>query len=591
MQAFRINKIYLFSVPLYNNYENVYDKDFMEFYNENKDSNDTIKNSLVVSFALGGRMLPLEKRTFITIPIKDIEGDSVQDLNKVTYCVLEQNNGNYYYYFVTAIDTNLGVGAVTFSIEWDAWQNNINDLKNINNQLVSRRTRADELFINDKIEPYDNYSIRDEEVPYNDTNECIGGIIWERLLYDADMKLGDTPSEKVSSLPPYYPLKVVYRPFIMLSSDLSIDTSVQSIQYREDNQYKSINFSFVDANFYFTNDTLNSHLISRELTLIVPFEYENVGGNYRITSDVRVVQIGSALLVIDKTSPMSSFYNERIFYSARIRNVNSYDVSALKINDAFNSHLNGALLKYPYYKKEIRIDNDIVSLPPNKDYKHFDFLILSELIYWNLQIFYQETNHKIPFNVTRELPINKDSLTEYLRSSKYSDLFSKLMGFISTNQKKGGLKRRALNILDNSIGSVAQIADIINASDNLTLPNTDLNQLFRLSPVISTKYINDDSLIDSLNYEFNYFGIESNESVNIFDINHLYFDYYKVPNPVLNLTLSSSDNETLINILQAGVRIWHCDKSISFKPMERVMFFNYEYYNFCKYLFEYIEEA
>lgn len=136
----RISKVDLFKLPIDNSYTNVIDiSDVGGLEKTKKRLYDTINSFYATDKqtfdGLSRSIKRVGNSTLLTLPI------SYEDGRNYNYMIINDADGNYYFYFVTNIisenDSEVNPTA-TFTLEWDVWNNNIEQFKNVNNTIIKK---------------------------------------------------------------------------------------------------------------------------------------------------------------------------------------------------------------------------------------------------------------------------------------------------------------------------------------------------------------------------------------------------------------------------------------------------------------------
>lgn len=141
-----IAEVYLFKTPLDSDYNNVIDT-----VNYNGDKKmlifETMQRSYeYISFQAFSRSVKrVGNSTLLTLPIIYEEG------RQYNYLVIEDDLQEYYFYFINSViseNDNTSKPSSTFDLQWDCWNNNINDFISIPNAIDYRHHKRFEIEYN-----------------------------------------------------------------------------------------------------------------------------------------------------------------------------------------------------------------------------------------------------------------------------------------------------------------------------------------------------------------------------------------------------------------------------------------------------------
>ena len=583
-----IQHFYLFNVPLYNDYENVYDYDFYSFYKEN-DSNEEIANSLIYnSYNLpdGTRGINLDKKISFPVNLAGHYSD-IEKLMRATYCVFRTFDNKSYYYFITSYQMS-GPNCIIYELEWDAWQNNLNSISNnIIPQKVSRRTRND-LYISQvsptlfTVSSSDGYTLLDDKLTFKTDKRLVNkSILWERRILEKDaeigFKSGDVLTKSSGASTILLPLKVVYRPYCIIDTNFTITF----------NQVK-VNSFMIDCEMsigrVILNDAelaLNEKTVTKSYTFDAPYTYKfkddyvEISNNVTICNVIDGKEFSNNNLLLSSTAIGPSARNEIYSNIIDLTKYKPINPNKLNINSSFTNDLDGALYKYPFYKVSLELTNDykipLIPTLENKSMKLTKFIdaqinSLYKLDYQNI------TNINSYFQIKgeREGLVNKDSLVSYLRNSGASlatnAFLSSLPSFQSINSSyfTSTIGSDVYNLGANVMNTFSGLIDANNRSDLVSGLSPYLGEIYRnTEPIITIKEATENNELKNIRTNIALFGVPSDEVIDIFEQNRLLYDYIVIPKPILtSINLDNMDLNILNEILTKGLRIWHISKSL-----------------------------
>lgn len=601
--------VWLYDLPLYEDYSNVYDIPFSTFINSSSELLVNKCQSVINSHLLDSIVAPSKLITPDKYVVFTIHSDKAK-LQHTTYIVflIETNNiKDYYYYFVSNTRFEPSTNTITFELSRDVWQSNLDYIrgtKYLTSVATPQQLTNIDVDFNDTMSVVNltdamSYITSSSVNITSYTNEIYQNVIlWIRLLVDDTYPKLPT----ITTSTPYSPLQLIYIPYASISLNGEISRIFSSVAYYSGDGYKSIPVTYTS---YFT-DEQSSHIISKEICTNTPFivNYDSsisapvVSGNIEFFTD----EIERTCILVKNPN---FTLNDRLLDSEKIKIVREYTDYYPKtdnLNDirykygnldlpAF-SVVNPAVLKYPFYRRAIRIGSKEVSIPPmnNKTImieKHLSWLDDNYLI-----INFGSNNTKFPLNERRTLVINKDALTEYLRSNSASliagSVFSTAKGLttIATAVTPGDVVKGAVGMAEGLFTPLTKMLDLENSPDTVIQSKDSFFDIGSLSYVKKSIVAKVPDEIEYYSTIFDMSGIPYNGYVDIFEQNHLYYDFYKISDVSHVKAAYAEDLPEIKKILSSGIRIWHpvysydtvrVINNIDVKPILEFAFSKYNY--------------
>lgn len=599
MDRLILQEIHLYSLPLSPLNNNVYDKSIYTLFTGETLLTSEVKNRILIHIRNLSRGFSLNKNEVLTLYTADLEGTKLQHITKANYCMVKVS-GSFYYYFITEYVSNANNGSITFSLQWDSWQNNLDEIKKIQPQLVSRFTPNDAIVEGDVLKPY--YKGSFESFDYKDYTSIQilkdGMILWERLIVDKECPIGITNS--ILS-----PLKLLYRPYCVLNKDTTIKVSasrycIRNLDETINQEYQD--YSFTSTTFLEGDQELSTYILSRAITIMgigTPLYYEVPNQLPRVINGFNSTATMEKYTSIDSKPLSLPYYSDTFFSSIE------YDTFEINLNKSRNidisiientpipfndNRFNTYDLKSPFYNIDIYGASKLDKSPFINDEKIRITLTKENGFIPAYSISGKSVTNRFKVNPPKETIINRDSLSEFMRNNAYSfntsnalSILSAIVGGFTPSstpiQSITSIARGATTAL-NSIMRVEDIDHsvdaITNTSSNLTSPIYETD----IPIIVETQLV--DEIRESVLYDLNVNGVFCYEVRDIFSVNRVNFDFIQIEDPLIdNLEIDYEDKNIIYNIFKNGVRIWHPDKTVTVGSSQQTAYLmKFDLYNF-----------
>ena len=454
----KITKVTLYKLPINNTYENVLD--FAQTNNVTKYMYAASISSIFTDFYLAyehsteqHKHINGNRKEVVTL---DYQSEtSTATIYNYNYAIIEIDEQEPLFYFITDFKINNSLNNVTIYLEWDSWGNNIDNIcNNTHTGHVIRRVdnRPDSITYNgDNIQvKYNNKNIRETNIDtgkkmtkivdnmlsnastyvlYNNRRYI---VLWQRRFLDSDTDLytnksatGNTETdyirnEQEGAIPNLYPIRVIYIPVALV--DYETREISKDIQYwRFLSSYSSSGYSerlplqyagIVDP---FTKWHTGVSIINVDLTFSSPFrgftQIKNVDGfltfepqnpldnciGYYLDNNIRIYGVTSI-----KNIPNSVIFGGNTPTEINVQYIKTFSKSELSTiyestDDNISAIINPHINLYPYKYYSLLAGTKKIDLTGGEDihtyyYKPYNFNKLNTMLKVATNVNYSDIN-------------------------------------------------------------------------------------------------------------------------------------------------------------------------------------------------------